>query len=126
MKEIRVKRARVKKLVWLKYFKTLNLAMNSWHNHSSNLDGQVRLQLLSRQFAQKQYMTLLFNSFRLRTTEAKSKRHNILFHVVKAWKDYLAHQKFLMASGVLALKFKAQTDSSLLKICFDSMRQFKE
>lgn len=49
-----------------------------------------------------------------------------MFHTLKAWKDHLTHQKFLMASGLLALQFKSQIDTSLVKVCFDAMRQHKE
>jgi len=45
---------------------------------------------------------------------------------MKSWKDYLAYQKFLMGSNVAALTFKKTCDSTILKQCFDALREHKE
>lgn len=84
-----LKKARVKKLIWKLYFQKISLAMNQWQSHVVNVDTQVRLQLLSQQFTQKQYLTVLFNSFKFQITESKRKRKNILFHCLKGWQDHI-------------------------------------
>lgn len=96
--------------------------MNQWVNHSRDVDSQVRLCLLTRKFSHKQYLTLLFNKFRYQVYETRRKRLNILFHSVKAWRDFITHRKFLMGAGVAALEFKKQNEVSLLKACYDAMK----
>jgi hypothetical protein len=113
-------------MIWRMYFNKLSAAMNTWANHSSNIDSQVRLSLLSKEFSQKQYLTILFHSFKRESYILKAKRQNTLFHSVKYWKDYLRYQKFLMGGNVLALRFRKNCDTSLLKSCFDAFRQHKE
>ena len=39
----RVKKAKLKKLLWKCHFNKLALAFNAWINHTANIDIQVRL-----------------------------------------------------------------------------------
>eukprot|EP00347_Sterkiella_histriomuscorum_P005910 403354803 len=121
-----LQKTKVKKLIWKLYFNKLSGAFNNWQNHVTNIDAQVRLNLLSKQFSQKQYLTILFHNFKYQVTENKRKRINILFHCLKAWKDHLTYQKFLMATSVQAMHFRRNCDSTILKQCFDAFRIHKE
>lgn len=49
-----------------------------------------------------------------------------MFHCIKAWKDYLRYEKFIMGGNVLALRFRKDCDTSIIKTCFDAFRQHKE
>ena len=51
-------------------------------------------------------LRILFNAFRLATTEAKRKRLNQLRKYMKAWRESRSYKKFIMASNLTALKFK--------------------
>ena len=122
----KLRQQKVKKLIWKLYFNKLNFAFNEWTKHSSDIDKQVRMNLLAKELSQKQYLTILFHNFKIQVMEVKRKRFNILFHSLKAWKDHLSQQKFMMGANVVALQFRRNCDYSLKKHCFDAFRKHKE
>lgn len=68
----------------------------------------------------------MFQNFKMQSFDQKRKRLNIMFHYMKYWKDYINYRKFMMGAQVQALHFTQSMDFSLLKSCFDAIRQNKE
>jgi len=67
-----------------------------------------------------------FNEMRFVLFEMRRKRLNRLRTYVKAWKESNQYNKFMMAANMTVLGFKKDCNRSLLKMCFDAMRNSKE
>lgn len=56
----------------------------------------------------------------------RRKRLNRLRTYVKAWKESNEYKKYMLAASMQVLGFKKDCNRSLLKQCFDALRQSKE
>lgn len=56
----------------------------------------------------------------------RRKRLNRLRIYVKAWKESNQYKKFLLRANLAVLGFKKDCNRSLLKTCFDALKQSKE
>jgi len=58
--------------------------------------------------------------------DMKRKRLNRLRTYLKAWKEQNQYRKFMLAANMTVLGFKKECNRSLMKLCFDALRQSKE
>ena len=90
------------------------------------MDGQVRLHVLSRTLAETQLKRVVINEMRYVLFDMKRKRLNRLRTYVKAWKEANQYKKFMEKASLTVLRFKKDCNKTLIKTCFDALRQSKE
>ena len=86
----------------------------------------MRLQVLAREFAESQLMRITFAEMKFVLFDMRRKRLNRLRTYLKAWKESNQYRKFMLAANMTVLGFKKECNSSMLKMCFDALRQSKE
>ena len=122
----KLRKQRIKRLVWRCYNNKLAQAWVVWNSYSSTLNSQVRLHILAMEFAERQLKQAVFGQIRLATASMKRKRQNMLRTYVKAWREHNTYRKYMMHQNMTVLSFKKTGNSWLLKRCFDVLRQNKE
>ena len=90
------------------------------------MDGQVRLHVLSRTLAETQLKRVVINEMRYVLFDMKRKRLNRLRTYVKAWKEANQYKKFMEKASLTVLGFKKDCNKTLIKTCFDALRQSKQ
>jgi len=58
--------------------------------------------------------------------DMKRKRFNRLRTYLKAWKEANQYKKFMEKASLTVLRFKKDCNRTLIKTCFDALRQSKE
>ena len=113
-------------MVWRSYSNKLAKAWQTWQNYSQTMASQVRLHVLAKTFAETQLKRICFSEMQFVLFDMRHKRHNRLRSYVKAWKESNQYNKFILAANMSVLGFKRDCNRSLLKLCFDALRQSKE
>jgi hypothetical protein len=67
----------------------------------------------------------MFRAFHLQTVRAKRHRLQSLSLCLKGWRDYLAHEKYLMSQNLLAINFEREVFTSTIKASFDALKHYK-
>ena len=86
----------------------------------------MRLHVLAKEFAQTQLKRIYYNEMKFVLFDMRRKRLNKLRLYVKAWKESKQYNKFMLAANMTVLGFKKDCNRSMLKMCFDAMRNNKE
>lgn len=82
--------------------------------------------MLAQEFSTQQFNTVLLHGMRKACFEKKSRRFVHQFKFFKAWKDYIVNKKYMFCQNVASFHFTNQNKTSLLKACFDALKQSKE
>lgn len=113
-------------MIWRLYSNKLAKAFQSWVAWNKNMDSQMRLHVLAKEFAETQLKRINFNEMKFVLFDMRRKRHNRLRTYLKAWKESNQYNKFMLQANMTVLSFKKDCNRSLLKMCFDAMRNNKE
>jgi len=90
----------LQRLIWRKYFNKLNQGFNAWAGYSHYLDTQIRLRMLSAEYASKNYQTAIFHNFKLHAVESRRKKFSRKLQAFKALKDYHNKRKFFFHANL--------------------------
>ena len=86
----------------------------------------MRLQVLAREFAENQLKRITLSEMKFVLFDMKRKRLQRLRTYLKAWKEQNQYRKFMLAANMTVLGFKKECNASMLKMCFDALKQSKE
>ena len=86
----------------------------------------MRLHVLAKEFAENQLKRIYLSEMKFVLFDMRRKRLNKLRLYVKAWRESNQYNKFMLSANMTVLGFKKDCNRSMLKMCFDAMRNNKE
>jgi hypothetical protein len=108
--------------VWKCYNNKLAQAWQVWNTQGDYVYNQVRLNVLAREFTERQLKQITWSQLKMMADERKAKRLNKLRAYLKAWKEHRSYTKYFLNQKNSLQRLRQQLNQNTLKMCFNALR----